>query len=136
MLLNYKQHVPLINTTLQSNILGPILDHVISTLRRDTRNLIRHYLKNRILRYIQRSNMLKLKISISVITVISKLYSLYIKNLIRLNFIIQDKYPLFYNGLIVLYLEYCCIFKGKLSEYHLYLFLVLGFFSNDSDYFD
>ena len=80
--------------------------------------------------------MLKLKISISVITVISKLYSLYIKNLIRLNFIIQDKYPLFYNGLIVLYLEYCCIFKGKLSEYHLYLFLVLGFFSNDSDYFD
>lgn len=121
--------------TLESNMFGSIIHYVIHTIRKDIKNILGFYLKNLLLTYIQKSRIWNYKITSLIVTTITKWYSLFSKTIISLIFIIQHKYPLFYSCFIVLYSEYYSMLNGNLSKSHIYLFLILGFYCSNADYF-
>jgi len=66
------------------------------------------------------------------------LYILTINIYHRFNCIViklEKKFPLLFSIIYIFYVEYINIIRGKLTLYHLKLFIVLGLFINDSNYF-
>ena len=117
---------------LESNIFLSIIHGVIIKIRLDVRRQIINYIINAIIVRVK-THCFYRKCHSLIVKLINLYYKVTNFLLSRVITIAKIRYPLLYKIFMVLYFEYSAIFTGNLHNRHVYIFLFLGYYTNNME---